>query len=166
MFIATNFLAIPIQDALISKPILIEKKTVKTETLKETNLLDRITQQCEDAHNLRGEVMSELILFKDENEQTSCMVTLREDFIDMPQLINKAMYSFQSIFREPRIDSAQVAISKTQSNLELDKLFKLELTRKEFNFVRSKIEGMDTDYKMVQLGAIIRHYQLPEAQIL
>ena len=77
------------------------------------------------------------------------------------------MALLRAIFAVQDIESAQVIVIKTVLGpRERNKLLSLTVTRSEFDFLERESEGMDTEYKMLQLGANIRRYLLPESQIL
>lgn len=166
LFIATNALMLPIRDALLSQPIHIESSQVYLKKDRD-DLLDDLTQRLRHARKLRGEVIAELTLAPRENGSAFCSVTINGDFYSKTEVVDKTMALLDGIFAVEGIGSARVIIVKTILDARgRTKLLSLEVTRPEFDFLKCDIEDMDTEYKLVQVGAHIRRGLLPESQIL
>jgi len=102
-----------------------------------------------------------------EARQPLCTAVISGDFDSTEAIVDKTLVLLRAIFAVQEIQSAQVIVVKASLGpRESDKLLSLAATRMEFDFLQQKTDGMDTEYKMIQLGAHIRRYLLPESQIL
>jgi hypothetical protein len=166
LFIATNTLILPIQDALMSQPVHIESERLVSGD-EGRNLLEKLKQSLQRSRQLRGEVVTKLSIVTNEAGQPLCTVVISGDFDSTAGIVDKTLVLLRAIFAVQEIQSAQVIVVKASLGpRESDKLLSLDVTRVEFDFLQQKTDGMDTEYKMIQLGAHIRRYLLPESQIL
>jgi hypothetical protein len=79
LFVATNTLTLPIEDALLSQPVHIES----TRSLlgdRGQDVLNQLERSLRRSRELRGEVVTELSVCADEDAQPSCIVQISGDF--------------------------------------------------------------------------------------
>ncbi len=167
LFIATNTLVLPIKDALLAQPALLRESRYSAGRGKQ-GMESKLEKSLHHSRKLRGEVITELRTQQNEAGEQSCTVTIAGDFDSTPEIIHKAMALLQAIFDVKEIQLARVEVIKSSfGTVESQKLFWVDVTRSEYeNFLVCEIEGMDTEYKLIQLGARILRFLLPEAQIL
>lgn len=163
LFIATNVLTLPIQDALLSQQVLILSKERPNSDIP---LTEKITRTLHRTRALRGEVITDLHVY-DHEGQITAFIEISADFDTTQELVEKAAILFEKAFTEQKVMNCQVIMRKMSFGaMETQKLFSLTISREEFGFLKNKIEGMDMEYKMVQLGAHIVRHLLPESQIV
>jgi hypothetical protein len=166
LFIAANTLTLPIQDALLSQPVFIQEPE-KPNTIADLPLTNALKNSLRKVRKLRGEVISELAVYTHANRPISAQATISGDFDSTEEVIEKVMTLLDGIFRQKPIARAHVIVVKASFGiLEREKLFTLDVSRDEFDFLKKPIEGMDMEYKMLQVGAHIQRHLFAEAQIL
>ena len=166
LFLVTNSLTLPIKGALLSIPVVIETTSIEN-AHDSTGLLHRVTAQLRNAKALRGMVLAELTLGAENDGNRVCKVAVIEDFTNISELTNRAISILNELFSISEIAEVHITFFRESlARLENLKLLDVRLTKKEYGFVVKKTQGMDTIYKLRQLGANYYHYHLPESQIL
>ncbi len=166
LFIATNTLTLPIRDALLSKPVHIPQFSDKGNT--DIVLYEKLKTKLENAKTLRGEYITDLHAFFNQDNVGGAIVQISGDFDSTAQVINKAFSLLQAAFNVNELQNVTIVVVKAWFGpSERQKLLTVTVTRNEYkNFLSAKVKGMDLDYKVKQLGAEIAHHLLPEAQIM
>jgi hypothetical protein len=166
LFIATNTLTLPIQDALLSQPVLIQVPP-RPRPNQDERLTEKLKESLQKKRRLRGEVITDLLVSNLENGDKSAIIQISGDFDSTSEVMEKAMILFEAAFQVHGVQQVQVLVHKTSFGaVESQKLFSLTIKQEEFDFLKNKTEGMGLEYKMMQLGAHLARHFLPESQIL
>jgi hypothetical protein len=166
LFVVSNSLTLPIKGALMSLPAVIEKSTIPTgDDL--ADVLQRVKQRLQAARQLRGMLFSEVNITENDARTISCSISVIEDFTSIAELTDKVLSILRTVFEVREINEMHILFFRESlGTLATQKLFDVKLDKDECAFIREKTHGMDTIYKLRQLGATYHYYLLPESQLL
>jgi hypothetical protein len=173
LFIATNTTVLPIKDALLSSPVVIENLEVQTFGLDDDAKCEmeevgrKLHTSLSNSRRLRGEVINRLAITTTESKHgIISLVDMEMDLPSLESIIEGALEVLRCGFSVPNISHVRLRISRVDHGQSpLNHVFSIEVDRKEFDFLEKDVSGMDIEYKMEQVGAKFQRYLLPEAQI-
>ena len=137
LFIATNLMVLPIKDALLSQPVLIQHMDAGPSNLDLKGQVEKVHNSLERTHALRGEVIPKLALTRSENDEIICTIILTQDFASTPEIISKTIALLGGVFHVAGIDEAIVIVNKSSlAENRWTELLSIQLTKGEYENFR------------------------------
>ena len=166
LFIAANTLVLPIRDFLLSNPVEIE--AININGGKDSHEMDKIIKALKENQDLNGQIVYELSINNYQNQNKTIQVNLEMglDFIEVEglyDLIKKAYASIFSIYDNSIVNV--VVVRQTHLKFKRQKIFQMEINKREWDFLNNNIPGFPFDYKLKCLKAIMMGYVFAESQI-
>jgi hypothetical protein len=169
--VAANTLTLPIRDSIFSNPVEIESVRIMNieneDEIEQKGKSHQIKLQSD--LNLNGHIINQLSIFYgvgDSHIIEAIEVEFELDFVELNELLGLIKNLFSSLFMLGNVGAVSLSIARrTFQNFRRQPVFGLEINAKEWDFVKSEIDGFPLDYKLRCLGARLSTYTMAESQI-